>query len=307
MRKQWLLIVLFTTCITILLSYTACTYDYFEDETNYIVYVPEVKEKTIDGCRVMIYDKSGSLVGDKSMLASTNDPKLSQGLFTFRLPAGDYKVYCYANLDSVSFADESSHEVSALKLLSNDTEEHYVQPSDVFFDIFNHTIQHPGVLTSDTTRIERYVGRITVRFKNFPFDLTDLNNVDLSAKGVATTQYLKDDTLTSHPATDVALRHKDDLNSLVISRGDEEIVEIDHRYFPSVEGEVKTLGFDFSDSKGELIARMPVNVVDPDTNIPIPLYHGQRIIIEVDKYLVTAIHLVGWDEDIQTGNDVGVW
>jgi len=304
MRKQWLLIVLFTTCITILLSYTACTYDYFEDETNYIVYIPEVKDKTVDGCRVMIYDKSGLLVGDKSTLTSTNDPKLDQGLFTFRLPVGDYKVYCYANINGIPFTDESSHETSAFTLPNHETGEHYVQPSDVFFDILDHTVQHPGIMRSDTTEIERYVGRITVRFKNFPFDLSNLSNIELVAKGVATQQYLKHETVTSCCADGDVMKHTDDLSTVSLS-GD--VVELDHRYFPSMENGYMTLDFSFLGSGGESIAVMPVRVADPDTNIPYVLGYGQRLFIEVDRYLISNIKLVGWDEEIKNGGDIGIW
>lgn len=305
MRKQWLLIVLFIACIASIFSYTACTYDYFEDETNYIVYIPEVKDKTIDGCRVMVYDKAGLLVGDKSTETSTNDAKIHLGLFGFRLPAGDYKVYCYANINGMGFADESSHETSALHLANHATEEGtYLQPSDVFFDIIDHTVEHPGILRTDTAAIERYVGRITVRFKNFPFDLTDLSRIDLLAEGVATKQYLKHDTLTACVADGDVMKHTDDLSTISLSSG---VLEVDHRYFPSVENSYKTLNFSFFSSNGKQITQMPVGVVDPDTNIPIRLYYGKRIIIEIDRYLITNIQLVGWDEDIKTGDDVGVW
>jgi len=46
MRKNRLLIVLFTG-VAVLLSLASCTYDYFEDETNYQVFVPEVLNKTV--------------------------------------------------------------------------------------------------------------------------------------------------------------------------------------------------------------------------------------------------------------------
>ena len=304
MRKQWLLIVFFTTCITILLSYTACTYDYFEDETNYIVYIPEVKDKTVDGCRVMIYDKSGLLVGDKSTLTSTNDAKLDQGLFTFRLPVGDYKVYCYANIHGVSFADESAHETSVFTLPNHETGEHYVQPSDVFYDILEHTVQHPGILRSDTTEIERYVGRITVQFKNFPFDLTNLSNIDLAAVGVASKQYLKHETKTSCATDEDVMKHSDDLSTISLAGN---VVELSHRYFPTVENVYKTLNFTFNGSGGECIGVMPVRVADPDTNIPHALGPGQHLLIVVDRYLISNIKLVGWDEDINTGDDIGIW
>jgi hypothetical protein len=304
MRKQRLLIAFFTTCITILLLCAACTYDYFEDETNYIVYVPEVNDKTVDGCRVMIYNKSGLLVGDKSAASSTNDPKINKGLFAFRLPVGDYKVYCYANIGGISFSDESTLETSAFSLLGGGTERTYRQPSDVFYDKFEHTVRHPGILRSDTTTIERYVGRVTVRFKNFPFDLVDLSKIDMIAKGIASRQYLKHDTLTSRITEEDVMVHTDDLSAVSFSEG---VLEINHRYFPSPENSYKTLNFTFTDSKGNTIAAMPVAVVDPDTNVPVRLHRGKRIIIEIDRYLISTIRLVGWDEDIERGGDIDMW
>lgn len=304
MRKQWLLIVFFTACIASIFSYTACTYDYFEDETNYIVYIPEVKDKTVDGCRVMVYNKSGLLVGNKSTETSTTDAKISLGLFTFRLPVGDYKVYCYANTNEVAFSDEGSYETSALNLCSNETGDTYLQPSDIFFDILEHTVQHPGILVSDTAAIERYVGRITVRFKNLPFNITNLANIELLAQGVATRQYLKHDTLTTYIADGDVMKHTDELSTISLSGG---VLEVDHRYFPSVENAYQTLDFKFFDSSGAQVGRIPVGVADPDTNIPMRLYYGKRLIIEVDRYLISTIQLVGWDEDIKTGGNVGVW
>jgi hypothetical protein len=304
MRKQWLLIVFSITCITILLLYTACTYDYFEDETNYIVYVPEVRNKTVDGCRVMIYDKSGLLVGDKATTVSTSDRKLDQGVFAFRLPVGDYKVYCYANTDGISFSGESALETSAFSLLGNGTAGTYLQPSDVFYDKSEHAVQHPGILCSDTVAIERYVGRITVRFKNFPFDLADLSKIDLVAEGIASRQYLKHDTLTSRIADGDIMIHTDGIGATSLSGG---VLEVDHRYFPSVENSNKVLNYTFIGSGGKTIAAIPVVVADPNTNIPIRLYRGKRLIIEVDRYFISTIQLVGWDEDIKSGEDIGMW
>ncbi|MDR3118693.1 MAG: FimB/Mfa2 family fimbrial subunit [Mediterranea sp.] len=303
MRKQWLLLVFFATC-TILLLYTACTYDYFEDESNYVVYVPEVKDKTVADCRVMIYDKSGLLVGDKSTTASKHDPRLNMGLFAFRLPVGEYKVYCYANTDSILFSGANTYETSAFSLPGNSTEGVYSQPSDVFYDRLEHTVEHPGALHSDTAVIERYVGHITVRFKNFPYDLADLSGIDMVAEGIASRQYLKHDTLTSRIGDGDVMKHTNDLSSISLSGG---ILEVDHRYFPSLENSRMALHFTFTDSGRNAITEMTVAVSDPDTNIPVRLYRGKRIIIEVDRYYVTTVQLVGWDEDIESGEDIGVW
>ena len=105
MRKNRLLIVLFTG-VAVLLSLASCTYDYFEDETNYQVFVPEVLNKTVSDCRVLVYNDAGTLVGARYATSPWDkDPRMEAGLFSFRLTPGEYKVYCYTNTDSLTFVD----------------------------------------------------------------------------------------------------------------------------------------------------------------------------------------------------------
>ena len=54
MGKNRLLIAF--TGVIILLLLASCTYDYFKDETNYQVYVPEVVDNKVSDCRVLVYD-----------------------------------------------------------------------------------------------------------------------------------------------------------------------------------------------------------------------------------------------------------
>lgn len=63
MRKNRLLIVLFIGVTALFLA--SCTYDYFEDETNYQLFVPEVLNKTVSDCRVLVYNNAGVLVGTR--------------------------------------------------------------------------------------------------------------------------------------------------------------------------------------------------------------------------------------------------
>ena len=51
MGKNRLLIAF--TGVIILLLLASCTYDYFKDETNYQVYVPEVVDNKVSDCRVL--------------------------------------------------------------------------------------------------------------------------------------------------------------------------------------------------------------------------------------------------------------
>ena len=184
MRKNRLLIVLFTG-VAVLLSLASCTYDYFEDETNYQVFVPEVLNKTVSDCRVLVYNDAGTLVGARYATSPWDkDPRMEAGLFSFRLTPGEYKVYCYTNTDSLTFVDGQHLDASAFILKSSSTgPNRYVQPSDILFQKFVPAIVHPGILQTDTAALERYTGRITVRFKKFPGNVSHIKKVQLLAEG----------------------------------------------------------------------------------------------------------------------------
>lgn len=298
MRKNRLLIVLFTT-VTVILSFISCM-DYFEDETNYLVFVPQVLDKTVSDCRVMVYDDTGTLVGSRYASSPWDkDPRMAIGQFCFRLPPGEYKVYCYTNTDSLSFVDCESLETSAFKLKESAFGgQGYAQPSDVFYQKLASHVVHAGYLYTDTVRTERYAGRITVRFEDFPGDVSQIDCVQLQAEGVPTIQYLKDDTLTARMTPADVMFHLDKL-PVQQTPG---FLEVDHRYMPSVEGEYLRLVFTFLDAAGRVINRLPVEVVERETGVPLRLLHGQRLIIHIKSYTVVNMSVVGWDEDIESGN-----
>lgn len=299
MRKNRLLIVLFTS-VAAILSFTSCTYDYFEDETNYLVFVPEVLNKTVSDCRVMVYDDAGTLVS--SRYASSpwdSDPRMAIGQFCFRLPPGEYKVYCYTNTDSLLFVDSQSLETSAFRLKESAWKgAGYAQPSDLFYQKLAPAIVHAGYFYTDTVQAERYTGRITVRFKDFPGDVSRIDRVQLQAEGAPTMQKLKNDTLTTRLAATDVMYHLDKLPEQQTPG----ILEVDHRYLPSIDGEYLRLVFTFLDAGGAVINRLPVEVVERATGVPLRLLHGQRLIINIKSYTVVDMSVVGWDEDIESGN-----
>ena len=106
--------------ITILLSaifLSSCTYDYFEDETNYILYVPEIEGRSVKDCRVLVYDVNGNLAAEKyGALPFEDNPRMQTGVFSFKLNPGRYRVFCYANTDSLLFDGKSNLREAAFSL-----------------------------------------------------------------------------------------------------------------------------------------------------------------------------------------------
>ncbi|WP_291528901.1 FimB/Mfa2 family fimbrial subunit [Bacteroides sp. UBA939] len=310
MSKNGLLIVLFAQVVS-LLWLTSCTYDYFEDETTYQVFVPEVLNNTVSDCRVLVYSNTGALVATRYAAYPdwNKDPRMATGLFSFKLPPGEYDVYCYTNTDSLQFADDHHIESSAFVLNEHPyADNHYVHPSDIHYQKYAAVVvKHPGILVTDTVQLARYTGRITVRFKNFPADVSRIKNVQLRAEGVSVMQYLKYHesvstrlTTTSRLTSDDQMFHIDQLPA----QTNPEILEVDHSYMPSIEDVPMELNFTFLTSDGLTVIHVPVDVRDKDTGQPLRLMSGERIIIEIDAYTVVNIGIVGWDEDIQTGKEI---
>lgn len=93
-----------------LLYFSSCTYDYFEDETNYIVYVPKADENkrtdtyNIKDLSIFIYNDE--LYKERySYTPFTENPRSKLGNFNFRLYPGTYNVYCFSNLEDILFQD----------------------------------------------------------------------------------------------------------------------------------------------------------------------------------------------------------
>lgn len=131
----------------------SCTYDYFEDETNYQLFVPEVLNKTVSDCRVLVYNNAGVLVGTRYATSPWDEnPRMAAGLFGFKLQPGEYKVYCYTNTDSISFVDERHLGNSAFVLEKRLFRTPLcVRPSDVCFR-FVPVIVHPVHLPKNRYR-----------------------------------------------------------------------------------------------------------------------------------------------------------
>ncbi|MDR0765851.1 MAG: FimB/Mfa2 family fimbrial subunit [Odoribacteraceae bacterium] len=279
----------------VVVALVSCTYDYFVDETNYKIFVPGVANGTFKGCYVAVYDETGTFVKSRGTAVSRDDPRVKAGIFGFRLQPGKYTAYCYANVDDVQVIEEESADRAciAMKTVTRDSNA-YALPSEVVFRKLTPEIGNVYEQRVDTAILERYVGRITVRFKNVPVSLPDVTRVQLEATGVATRQYFSRDTITSR------LTERDYIfDEATVPTGiSGHEWEMDHYYFPSLAGELTRLNVRFLNAAGDVMNEIPVEVIDAKTIRPLPLLHGRRIILEIDSYTIIGIGLTGWNDDI---------
>ncbi|MDR1415605.1 MAG: hypothetical protein LBI96_07325 [Odoribacteraceae bacterium] len=277
----------------------SCTYDYFVDESNYRVYVPEVASGMATNCYVAVYDEKGQLVRiRRTGWPGDSDPRAAAGVFSFHLPPGKYTAYCYANVGDMQMegAKMLAESFVAMREIDAPPRSHaYAQPSEMIFQKLTPEIGATFKQKVDTTTLEKYVGLITVKFKNMPVSMSSVARVQLEATGVATRQFFQLDTLSSR-FTDADYLF-DDIS--MPSGASAAAWEFERRYFPSISGEMTRIGLYFIDAAGDVVCSIPVEVVDVKTGRPLTLLHGQHLVIEVDRYVVVGVSLVGWDEGIK--------
>jgi hypothetical protein len=279
-----------------LLACASCTYDYFVDETNYKIFVPEVASGAVQGCYVAVYDEAGRLVRSRVTGTSIDDPRTRAGIFAFRLQPGKYAAYCYANVDELQVSESSSADQSFVSMKQLDTiPAAYALPPELLFRKLSPVIGERFEQRVDTVSLERYVGRITVRFKNIPVDLQRVAAVQLRAEGIATRQYFSSDTLPSRHTEEDHIFDSAPVTAPLSGSA----WEMDHYYFPSIDGQLTRLSICFIDSQGTLINEIPVEVSDAKTAMPLTLLHGRRIILEIDSYTVIGIGIADWDNNIK--------
>jgi hypothetical protein len=305
-KKNKRFLVVFLSGVLFACLIVSCTYDYFVDETNYKVFVPEVAAGTVSDCYVAVYDEAGTLVRSRRAGTSNDDPRVKAGLFSFRLPPGKYTAHCYADVKEMQLEEAASRDEAfiALKRVTPpagyDGEHAHGLPSEMLFRKLLPEIGNRFEPRVDTATLERYVGKITVLFKNLPVS-PEVARVQLEATGVATRQYFGRDTLSSRFTEEDYIFDEAPVSPAIAGAS----WEMSGCYFPSIDGQVMRLNLRFIDAEGKMLNNIAVEVVDPLTSLPLPLLHGRRIVLEIDTYTVVGIGIAGWDEDIKhSGKDI---
>lgn len=87
-----------------LLSFTlfSCTYDYFEDENNFLVYVPQIKEGTISNYYISFHDEAGNHVVTRTIslpidFSNIKNTSLQEGILKFKIKPGNYTITSFAD------------------------------------------------------------------------------------------------------------------------------------------------------------------------------------------------------------------
>ena len=159
---------------------SSCTYDYFVDENNFYLYVPQIEERTIENFYVAFHDaSSGAHVRTRFVERSQfgADTLLSRGLLRFKLPAGArLTMTCFADIpagETVTTAE--SYANSCVSLPAHEQYGSVFTPTEDFRALSDRVdilpIGHPESQTPHTADMHEglvHKACINVHFKNLP-------------------------------------------------------------------------------------------------------------------------------------------
>ena len=303
----------------------SCTYDYFVDESNFIVYVPQIEDGTIDNFYIAIHDSNGNhMVTRKFEAPFDKNELIKQGLIKFKLPPGAAFISGFANYDANSTITEglalnSSHK--AQQPLASDPDV-YVStntlPRANFMDAMIYPLGHPSSqlqITVDMDTDKIFKGRVICRFEGLPSNITDLqiyysgNATQLGFDGIFR-EFSTSDRLYAEPATGpftsgTVVSYPQDIypstgvsflkrNATYVDAGEEIGIEIIFYEGTQVVG---SASFQPSDLLTIPLANRPIDGNgDPVTNLI--LYPRQTIIFTFKDFTVIKIELSDWGDII---------
>lgn len=171
----------------------SCTKDYFVDENNYRIYVPEIQQRTIQDFYVAFHDAVGNHLRTRRFSeADFNEPYITDGVIRSKLKAGeDVNVMCFAQLNTIAVSEGQPLSQSFLSLPAVDENRHIYTTARLDCRVFHkvgtvYPIGHPLAQGEDTISMNAecvYTGTIGVNFKNLP-EMVD--RVEVLYSGLAT-------------------------------------------------------------------------------------------------------------------------
>lgn len=317
--RLFLLFVFISICLL-----SSCTYDYFEDETNYVVYVPKVDVNNItdtykvDHVRIFIYNQD--LEKHRYSLAPFDEnPRTKVGNFHFKLLPGVHPVLSFSNINAIEFSDIESYKTSKFTLQQAE-DGSFKEPPVIMSDYFEALIRFPGPLVRDTAWFEhQYVGRICVAIKNLEMvnpklTLKNIDKVEVVAGGVGTVQYLSQisDSINTRSSRMSPSDKMQFTAKLYESPYPGYEYGFQNYYLPSPDlssegNPSEPIYFDltFRDANNQIIDKVHIEMVD-DNYKSVVLHMAQTIVLTVDGDKFKVLQLDGlehWNTDIEVVKD----
>lgn len=201
-------------CLTVL-AFGSCTYDYFKDENNFLLYVPQMKEGSIRNFYVAIHAEDGTHIITREINAPFDkDEKMTEGILRFKLPPEkNYSISCFADYTPGSISVGNRHEGTFKTKdldLSGDNQvdgrnvylSRSSNPRSLFTTATAYPVGHPASQIPFEVNIDRsrlFKGRVILSFIDLP---AEISRIDTYYSGLSTAYHV-DGTFRSHASSDL--------------------------------------------------------------------------------------------------------
>lgn len=176
----------------LILVLNSCTYDYFEDENNFRLYVPQIENGSIQNFYVSFHDVSGSHHVTRELTPPFDkDELMKQGILRFKLYPGQYNITCFADYTPGSITigndlENSSKNKDVIDISNNIFASNSSNPRALLCATTIFPIGHPNSKDKFTANIDEqqcYKGRLKFSITNLPDIIT---RIEIVYKGLAT-------------------------------------------------------------------------------------------------------------------------
>lgn len=291
-----------TICVAFISLFSSCTYDYFEDEMNYKIYVPEFREKSIKDCSILLWNiDDNSLAGEwYSKTSAPQDALIRDGLFYFRLRPGNYKAHIIANLDSVNIFERTSFQDATFAFDANNQKVR-LAPYPFKNDYVEREIKAIGQQIVDTAHISRYPAQLIVHYHGAGLNPSLCKSIRMTLKNVSTVHNI---SVGSPDLSMEEVEHNYEFTDLVPfpSDADGAMFSVGGFLFPTHPEQVVQLSLSYNDEKGEPILAYNFQLMDSSNpGHPLKFGRGEDVIIDIygsseDGFF---FRVKGWDPDIK--------
>lgn len=189
MAKRNLRKLLHGGCLLLIMTLAgSCTFDYFVDETNFRLIVPQMEKGEITHLYVAFHKldnsgEDGSHVLTRKISAPFDRDSMRSGVLRFKLPVGQYDVSVFADHDRDLISEGLSLATSYKGARPLDEEKHIYTPTPTtpravyLRNVSVYPMGHPDARIehrADLIPETRFKGKINCRFEDLPPVLTDI-------------------------------------------------------------------------------------------------------------------------------------
>lgn len=153
----------------------SCTYDYFVDETNFRLHVPQIERGEISNIYVAFHDEEGNHIFTRRVPAPFD--MIEEGIMKFKIFPGNYSISVFADYDDEMMIEnrhfsESYKSARLFDGFANTYSPSQSQPRALFMrDVTIYPMGHPEsktVVEADIDELHRFKGTIVCRFRDMP-------------------------------------------------------------------------------------------------------------------------------------------